>query len=61
MQKVSTNHGSPDFAVPKGNGYSQVQYLQIKTMSQVQYEEGGGREGGEVGVGEDGREWEAEG
>ena len=40
-----------------GRGYSQVQYLQIKTTSQVQYlqikatsqvqlEEGGGREGG---------------
>ena len=43
--------------VHHGRGYSQVQYLQIKTRSQVQYlqikatsqvqlEEGGGREGG---------------
>ena len=58
-----------------GRGYSQVQYLQIKTTSQVQYlqikatsqvqlEEGGGREGGgereQEGLGEVRREWEGE-
>ena len=54
--------------VQTGSGYSQVQYLQIKTTSQVQYlhrkamsqvqSEGEGRE--QEGVGEVGREWEGE-